>query len=124
MQSPTKFLYHDYQKKGGKFGSSFFTRTLIIMVYSNANESHCQLRSTVGTHYSVLCGKSTVRICLLAIVRDDVKLIPILIFSEQVANCIERLFFFDIMIEKVLENLIYDATEIVLSQIKNVYFNA
>ena len=74
VQSPTKFLYHDYQKKGGKFGSSFFTRTLIIMVYSNANESHCQLRSTVGTHYSVLCDKSTVRICLLAIVRDDVKL--------------------------------------------------
>nr|DAY97602.1 MAG TPA: hypothetical protein [Caudoviricetes sp.] len=28
----------------------------------------------MGTHYSVLCGKSTVRICPLAIVRDDVKL--------------------------------------------------
>lgn len=40
---------------------------------------------------------------LALIVRNDVKLIPILIFSEQVANCIERLFFFDIMIEKVLE---------------------
>ena len=73
VQSPTKFLYHDYQRKGGYSAASFFTRTLIIMVYSNANGSHCLLRSKMGTQ-SALCGKSVVRIHLSAIVRDDVKL--------------------------------------------------
>ena len=99
----------EHPKGTVRFRPSAF-KAHLLLIKATFNESR------TSAYYDVLP--------LALIVRNDVKLIPILIFSEQVANCIERLFFFDIMIGKVLENLIYDATKIVLSQIKNVYFNA